>query len=96
MSIGVDSIIQEAINSVGGTANLAQRLGIQAPSIYSWKRVPPSRVLAVEAATGISRHALRPDLYPVEENSRRPRSRRKRIPSESATPPPREPIEAAE
>jgi DNA-binding transcriptional regulator YdaS (Cro superfamily) len=44
-------------------------LGIQAPSIYSWRRVPAIRVLAIEAATGISRHELRPDLYPVEQEA---------------------------
>lgn len=27
---------------------------------------PPDLVLATERATGISRHELRPDLYPVE------------------------------
>lgn len=30
---------------------------------------PPDLVLATERATGISRHALRPDLYPVEESA---------------------------
>jgi DNA-binding transcriptional regulator YdaS (Cro superfamily) len=28
-----------------------------------WKRVPPTRVLAVEAATGVPKELLRPDLY---------------------------------
>lgn len=28
------------------------------------KPLPPIHVLAVEAATGISRHDLRPDIYP--------------------------------
>jgi DNA-binding transcriptional regulator YdaS (Cro superfamily) len=64
MDNGIDPIIQEAIDVAGGTAVLAERVGIQAPSIYSWRRVPPNRVLAVEAATGIPRHRLRPDLYP--------------------------------
>jgi TorA maturation chaperone TorD len=31
--------------------------------VSGWKRIPPDRVLAVEAATGIPRTALRPDLY---------------------------------
>jgi DNA-binding transcriptional regulator YdaS (Cro superfamily) len=64
MGDNVDSVIGRAIEAAGGTAALAQRLGIQAPSIYSWRRVPAERVLAVEAATKISRHDLRPDLYP--------------------------------
>jgi DNA-binding transcriptional regulator YdaS (Cro superfamily) len=64
MSGAMNPILLRAIEAVGGTAELAKRLGIQAPSIYSWRRVPATRVLAVEAATGISRHELRPDIYP--------------------------------
>ena len=61
-----DSVIDEAIKAAGGPTELARRLGIRMESTYGWKRVPPARVLAVEAATGISRHLLRPDIYPVE------------------------------
>lgn len=66
METGFDPVVQQAIDAAGGTAALAMRLGIQAPSIYSWRRVPAVRVLAVEAITGISRHDLRPDIYPRE------------------------------
>jgi DNA-binding transcriptional regulator YdaS (Cro superfamily) len=62
----MDNVLREAIAVAGGTAALAEHIGIQAPSIYSWTRVPPNRVLAVEAVTGISRHRLRPDLYPPD------------------------------
>lgn len=34
--------------------------------------LPPRFVLAVEAATGVSRHALRPDIYPLESPGARP------------------------
>jgi DNA-binding transcriptional regulator YdaS (Cro superfamily) len=37
------------------------------PSLYSWKKVPSRRVLAVERETGIPRTRLRPDLYPPDE-----------------------------
>ena len=38
-------------------------LGIAQPSVSGWSRVPSERVMAVEAATGVSRNTLRPDLY---------------------------------
>jgi DNA-binding transcriptional regulator YdaS (Cro superfamily) len=38
-------------------------------AISQWTRVPAERVLPVEAATGIPRHELRPDLYPVQERA---------------------------
>ena len=53
----------------GATGRLAAALGISRPAIVQWRRVPASRVLAVEVATGISRHDLRPDLYPRDEKA---------------------------
>lgn len=47
-----------------GPAALAAKLGISSQAVVQWDIVPPRRVLAVEAATGVSRHELRPDLYP--------------------------------
>lgn len=46
--------------------DLAPQLGIVASALSKWerKRVPAERVLEVERATGISRHDLRPDIYP--------------------------------
>jgi TorA maturation chaperone TorD len=55
--------LQQAIRAVGGVTELARRIGISQPSISNWSRVPAERVLAVEAATGIGRETLRPDLY---------------------------------
>lgn len=58
---------------------LAGQLGLTQGAVSQWlkKGVPPCRVLAVERATGgkVSRHEMRPDLYPVE--SRRNKSNRK-------------------
>lgn len=34
--------------------------------MQSSKRVPAEHVLRIEAATGVSRHSLRPDIYPVD------------------------------
>jgi TorA maturation chaperone TorD len=58
-----DRGLQEAISAVGGVTELARRIGISQPSVSNWARVPAERVVAVEAATGVTRVALRPDLY---------------------------------
>jgi TorA maturation chaperone TorD len=55
--------LEQAIYAAGGVSELARRLGIAQPSVSNWDRVPADRVLAVEAATGIPRVRLRPDLY---------------------------------
>lgn len=55
--------LQEAIAAAGGVSELARRLGLSPPSISTWTRVPAERVAAVEAATGIPRETLRPDLF---------------------------------
>jgi TorA maturation chaperone TorD len=52
-----------AIDAAGGVVQLARKIGIAQPSISNWNRVPAERVIAVEAATGVSRQQLRPDLY---------------------------------
>ncbi len=58
-----DPGLNEAIRAVGGVSELARRLGISQPSVSNWSRVPAERVLEVEAATGVERVVLRPDLY---------------------------------
>jgi TorA maturation chaperone TorD len=55
--------LDRAINAAGGVAQLARRLGISQPSVSNWTSVPAQRVVAVEAATGVPRAHLRPDLY---------------------------------
>jgi DNA-binding transcriptional regulator YdaS (Cro superfamily) len=70
---------------------LALTLGVSDELVRLWRhgrrRIPAERVLAIEAATGISRHALRPDIYPP------PRKRRPRGAAPDSTPP--SPPEAA-
>lgn len=58
-----DAGLNKAISAVGGVRELARRLGISQPSVSNWSRVPAERVLEVEAATGVERVVLRPDLY---------------------------------
>ena len=55
--------LSEAIRAAGGVRALAQKIGISQPSVSNWTRIPADRVRAVEAATGVSRGVLRPDLF---------------------------------
>lgn len=63
--------LQRAIALVGGQAAMGRLLGVSQPSVWAWQRkgkpLPAEHVLAVEEATGISRHDLRPDIYPRED-----------------------------
>jgi TorA maturation chaperone TorD len=65
-----DPGLSEAIRVVGGVSELARRIGISQPSVSNWDRVPVDRVVAVEAATGIDRAKLRPDLFAAPERAR--------------------------
>jgi TorA maturation chaperone TorD len=58
-----DAGLNRAIDAAGGVAQLARKIGIAQPSVSNWSKVPAQRVISVEAATGVSRKELRPDLY---------------------------------
>ena len=58
-----DAGLNCAIDAAAGVAQLARKIGIAQPSVSNWNRVPARRAIAVEAATGVSRKQLRPDLY---------------------------------
>ncbi|HEX5464438.1 MAG TPA: helix-turn-helix domain-containing protein [Burkholderiales bacterium] len=61
--------IQKAIEIAGSQKALADRLGVSQPAVCKWlngARVPADKVLAIEEATSVSRHDLRPDIYPRE------------------------------
>jgi DNA-binding transcriptional regulator YdaS (Cro superfamily) len=53
----------------GLQGEIAAALGITHGAVSQWRRVPAERVLEVERITGVSRHDLRPDLYPREERA---------------------------
>ncbi|MFJ7660728.1 transcriptional regulator [Methylobacterium sp. NPDC097178] len=65
-----EAALKIAIEKAGGHAKLGRALGISGAAISQWSQCPPLRVLAVEAASGVSRHELRPDLYPVPQPER--------------------------
>ena len=58
-----DTGLDEAIRAAGGVGALARKIGISQPSVSNWSRIPAERVLTIEAATGVDRSVLRPDLY---------------------------------
>ena len=64
-------VIDKAVRTIGSQKELALAVGVTPMAVNLWKkrgRVPAERVLAIEAATEyqVSRHDLRPDLYPKE------------------------------
>lgn len=62
-----NAIVETIIKALGGPTKAAEALGLSGPSvILNWRarrQVPADKVIAVEAATGISRHQLRPDIF---------------------------------
>ncbi len=66
----VSEALKKAVAAAGGQTALANRIGSTQGHISKWLErdyVPPEFVLTIERATGVSRHELRPDIYPVEE-----------------------------
>jgi TorA maturation chaperone TorD len=61
-----DHGLDQAIRAAGDITELARRIGISQPSVSNWERIPAERVLAVEAASGVPRCVLRPDLFGSE------------------------------
>jgi DNA-binding transcriptional regulator YdaS (Cro superfamily) len=58
--------LDRAAATFGGLAALARLLDVTPQALTGWRlrgRVPATRVLEVERLTGVSRYALRPDIY---------------------------------
>lgn len=62
--------LKRAIACAGGLTALAGPLRISKQAVQQWSEVPPLRVLEVERISGVSRHELRPDIYPPTDVSR--------------------------
>jgi DNA-binding transcriptional regulator YdaS (Cro superfamily) len=67
--------LQLALSAIeGNQSELARICGVAQPTVWGWINkgrgvLPAEYVLAVEKATGVSRHDLRPDLYPREDEA---------------------------
>lgn len=60
--------LKAAVDRSGSQSEFGRLCGVSQTAVWKWlqssKRLPAEHVLAVEAATGVSRHDLRPDIYP--------------------------------
>lgn len=65
-----EEALRKAVERVGSQAAMARLVGVAQPSVWRWLKrgqaLPGRHVLAVEKATGISRHDLNPVFYPHE------------------------------
>ena len=60
--------LEIAIHRAGSQTALARLIGAKQQNVWDWvnknnNKASPSYVLAIEAATGVSRHDLRPDIF---------------------------------
>jgi len=67
-----NSPLETAVAAVGGQSALARLLStkekiVRQGHVWAWinreRRVPAEHVLAIELASGVSRHELRPDVF---------------------------------
>lgn len=62
--------LRQAVAKTGSQSAFARLIGVTQGAVSKWfaanRPLPHLHVLTVERATGVSRHDLRPDLYPRE------------------------------
>lgn len=67
----METALQRAVSILGSQSALGRAIGKKQQHIQYWlnSRVPGEYVIAIERATSgqVTRHDLRPDLYPIEE-----------------------------
>jgi DNA-binding transcriptional regulator YdaS (Cro superfamily) len=65
--------LKQSVEIVGSQSAYARLCGVSQTAVWKWlqsgKRLPAEHVLNVENETGVSRHLLRPDIYPLIEHS---------------------------
>jgi DNA-binding transcriptional regulator YdaS (Cro superfamily) len=60
------SALDLAILKLGGQIRLARVCDVTPQAVSQWvrnRKAPSKHILAIEAATGVSRHDLRPDIF---------------------------------
>ncbi|WP_374406556.1 YdaS family helix-turn-helix protein [Pelagerythrobacter sp.] len=59
-----------AVQGAGSQSQFARDLAVSQPTVWRWinqsKQLPAEHVLNAERLYGVSRHDLRPDIYPRE------------------------------
>lgn len=62
-----------AVRAAGSQSAFGRLIGRRQSTVRDWLRLnkplPAEDVFTVEAELGISRHTLRPDIYPIEHDS---------------------------
>lgn len=65
-----EAALRAAVELLGSQAAMARLCGVSQPAVFLWLKKPSGppaeHVLKIEFATGVSRHDLRPDIYPRE------------------------------
>lgn len=60
--------LQAAVDQAGGQSKFARLVGTTQPTVWRWlnqsRQLPAEYVLIAERLFGVSRHDLRPDIYP--------------------------------
>lgn len=60
--------LKKAIDLAGGQTKVAKKCNTTQQRVWNWihrdKKIPAEYVLNIEKLTGVSRHELRPDIYP--------------------------------
>jgi DNA-binding transcriptional regulator YdaS (Cro superfamily) len=63
--------LKRAVDQAGGQSATARICNVSQTAVWKWlqsgKRLPAEYVIKMERRTGVSRHALRPDIYPIED-----------------------------
>ena len=64
-------VFEQAVAIAGGQSRFARAIGCTPGNVSQLLKkgspLPGHFVLKAEAATGVSRHELRPDIYPIED-----------------------------
>jgi DNA-binding transcriptional regulator YdaS (Cro superfamily) len=68
------SALDRAIQKAGSQEALAELIGVKQQHVSYWlnkgrQRVPAEHCAAIEAATGVAKHELRPDVFPAREHA---------------------------
>ncbi|MCD2325319.1 helix-turn-helix domain-containing protein [Sphingomonas sp. IC-56] len=62
--------LARAVRAMGSQSSFGRLIGRRQSTVFGWlkdaKLLPAEHVLLVERATGVSRHDLRPDIYPLD------------------------------
>lgn len=62
--------LEMAVNRAGSQTMFAKFIGVTQSTVWKWLRcgkpLPAEYVLKAEQKTGVSRHLLRPDIYPID------------------------------